>query len=363
MVIICGTIVTSSSFHTSYITAPQSIEAVSASQKSFSCALELYNLKNEKKISLLLPVVSELLDDYQIDPLFFNHPERNLFLLAIASQWIKKSNMYEKNALLNTLKLVATGVDTSHHYTSLSGYVRKLSLNKSEAGLLYDPQAYTNTHCSYHCSLKTFLENNYDKEQTQRVQMLVEDWSDHSLLHHVRSFLGVTEKTEKKFQIIVLKQTYQELTHGAIGYAACYTTALGVPTIVLASNFETGMLEHEYAHSQSKGVWRWYQLLLFRGITEALTESCVSVPTSYKLQREVLTHFLKKNPELQETIYEAYKGNEHARHEIFSHIIHKYGFEGFLHFARLAPVDNPRMSGNIGSSIFIKPDRVMSIFA
>lgn len=284
--------------------------------------------------------------------------------MSLAHKWNSKINFREKHSLLNTLKLVATGMQENQKYGTYSGYVKKLSLKNTPSGTMYDPEAYmNNTHTEYHSYLKKFITENTDIALTNKTKSKVNEWGENSVLHHVRTFLGITQNIELPFDIIVVKQSYEELMHGKVGFAAFYTTAPGKPTIVLGSNYEKGMIEHEYAHSQSKGMWRWYQLLLFRGVTEALTESCTTSPTSYAKQRKVIDLIFTKHPEWKKIFYSAYIGNEFARQDLFTQILYKYGFDGFLTLARMAPVDNPSMSGSVGTSIFIKPQKAFDFFA
>ncbi len=105
---------------------------------------------------------------------------------------------------------------------------------------------------------------------------------------------------------------------------------------------------------------KFYQFLLFRGINEALTEGSKPNPSTYPDQRRFLNLFLEENPSYEELFYRAYVGDENARIKIFSMIVNDYGLEKFLLLARVAPIDNPKMSGGIGQSIYIEPDLALS---
>lgn len=109
------------------------------------------------------------------------------------------------------------------------------------------------------------------------------------------------------------------------------------------------------------GLSCWYQRLLFSGVNEALTERATSNPTTYSEQRKFLDSFLKDHPEYEEVMYKAYVGDEESRSKLFSLIVNDYGLTGFLTFARVAPLDNPKMSGYIGKSIYIRPDVSLTI--
>lgn len=186
------------------------------------------------------------------------------------------------------------------------------------------------------------------------------DWNEGSKLDHVRKRLGVSSKeNERPYKVAVLNKTASEMAD-ELGYTSFYISREDEFIIVFNRDYhQPDSIEHEYAHSQSDGMSNWYQRLLFRGVNEALTESSTSTPQSYRAQREFLNQLLHDHPEYEDTLYEAYVGNEESRTKIFSEIIKDYGVEGFLTFARVAPIDNPKMSGNIGKSIYIDPNQAL----
>lgn len=101
--------------------------------------------------------------------------------------------------------------------------------------------------------------------------------------------------------------------------------------------------------------------MLFRGVNEALTERATSNPTTYPEQRKFLDSLIEDHSEYEKIIYKAYVGDEEARSKLFSLIVNDYGLTKFLSFARVAPIDNPKMSGYIGESVYIKPDVALSV--
>lgn len=322
-----------------------------------SNALTYYDLTKRIDHSLISHTV-RLLKDFDMHPYFYRHPERSLFALAVAKQWNHRSTYKEKYALESVLKLVSTGLDEKNRYTTYSGYVKKLSLNKAVSGTLYDPEAYLHSpYSAYHTDLKSYVLNNTNEVLSNKLEHELHS-STSPLFTSVRKRLKITNHTEKHVRIRIVNHTYAELTQQYVGFAAFYTTTLGEPTLVLGKDFTPGMLQHEYAHSQSVGMWRWYQLLLFRGITEAITESLIDNPSVYVKQREVYNNIISAHPKLKRLFLKAYMGDEEARRKLFTAIIVHYGLSGFLSLARLAPVDNPLMTGKVGSYVFIKPQRI-----
>jgi len=61
-------------------------------------------------------------------------------------------------------------------------------------------------------------------------------------------------------------------------------------------------------------------------------------------------------------MYEAYIGDNESRRLLFAKLIEDYGLEGFLVLARAAPIDNPKMSGEIGQAVYIEPKEAANLF-
>lgn len=327
-------------------------------------AIDVYSIntnsfRNDKKT--VIDGAIRLLKGYDIDPHFLIEPERNLFALAVSDAWLSENSIRGKKALIDILKLVATGEKEDARYGSLSGRVRLLSEHGFPRGTMFDPDASSNNQYSeYMSSLLKYVEDNTEPNATIKVTEILSDWSHNSKLDRVRKKLSIHSKEdEAPFRVVVLNKTAQEMDEDT-GYTSFYISRSQEFMIVFNCNYqEFNSLEHEYAHSQSSGLSRWYQLLLFRGISEALTEGSKDNPHTYPLQREFLNKLFKEHPEYEDVLYKAYVGDEEARTQIFSAIIEDYGLEGFLVFARVAPIDNPKMSGGIGKSIYLEPNQAI----
>lgn len=304
-----------------------------------------------------------LLSGYEVDPLFVDIPERNLFALCIADRWLSTKKIREKKALLDILKLVAVGVKKDLNYGTLSNKVRVLSEHGNPRGSHFDPEAsIANSHNEYIDMLSRYIVDNQDEAKTVEVTKMLQDWSETSKLSGVRKKLQIqSPQEERSFNVIVLNKTAQEMADD-LGYTSLYLSRGGQFTVVFNSDYQLAdSLEHEYAHSQSDGLSVFYQHLLFRGVNEALTEGSKPNPATYPDQRAFLNLFLEKNPTYEDLLYKAYVGDETARKQIFSMIVNDYGLEAFLTFARVAPIDNPKMSGVIGESIYIAPKLAISL--
>lgn len=256
---------------------------------------------------------------------------------------------------------MATGKKEADKYSSWSGRVRVLSAHGIHRGTMFDPAAEGgNTHSEFVAMVMKYVRDHADTEATESVRRILSDWGDRSKLEHVRSKLRVEAPDEEEpFEVIVLTKTAQELFND-IGYTSFYISSPDGFTVVFNRDLEKAdSLEHEYAHSQGMGINSWYQQLLFRGMNEALTENATSAPASYPAQRSFLNQIIEDNPKYEKVMYRAYVGSESARRMMFTMMVRDYGLEGFLTFARVAPIDNPRLSGNIGESIYIAPHQAI----
>lgn len=337
-------------------------------EKGLNEAVRLYEIPdsafrhNRDKV---IKAAVRLLSGYDMDPIFLEESERGLFALAISDSWLSTDSAAEKKNLLNILKLVATGKKRDENYGTLSGRVRVLSEHGLLRGTMFDPySAKGNTHSEFVSFLQTYIRENTDHEDTDRIMRTLSDWDDSSKLGHVRKKLGIiSREKERTFKVLVLNKTAQQMKD-EVGYRSLFMGSQDGVTIVYNRDYrETDPLEHEYAHTQSDGLAMGYQRLLFRGVSEALTENSTSNPKTYPAQREVLKQIFSMDPEYESEMYRAYVGDSAARKILFKRIVKDCGLEGFLVLARINPGDNPKMSGSIGQSIYIEPQSAADFFA
>jgi hypothetical protein len=339
---------------------PEYHRGIQLAIETYTVADSVFNNPKEQVIQGAVRLLSE----YEVDPLFASLPESNLFALAISDTWLSTHSTTEKKSLLDILKLVTVGIKEDVKYGTYSHKVRVLSNHSLPRGIQFDPEAtQINSSSEYVRMVIEYISENQDHDQTKEVSSILHDWSDDSKLSHVRGKLGIMRPDlERPFNIIVLNKSAQQM-YESLGYSAlCMIKDNEFTTVYNRdySHFDT--LEHEYAHSQSDGLHYGYQGLLFRGINEALTEASTSSPSVYLKQRQFLNIFLEQNPEYEELMYKAYVGSSEARSKLFSSFINDYGMIKFLTFSRVSPIDNPKMSGTIGESIYIQPDMAIDSF-
>jgi hypothetical protein len=323
-----------------------------AAEKTYAIGIANYsNPRNE-----VHEVARGMLGSYRIQKSFANHPERMLFTLALADSWLEEGSFTERKAFLDIFKLVATGVVEEDKYTTLSEKVRVWGESPNlRAGMFIPDASKGNKFSEFVDKVLDFAKKHEDKQLSEYSRGVVADWSQGSFLHDVRTKLGLIKEKETKAEIVVLRKDSYEMER-ALGYSSLYFTNFdtGLRRIYLSNDLVS--FEHEYAHTQSKGLNRWYMVQLFRGLNEAVTEHAVKDPTSYVSQRIFLRKFLAKDPSFKGLVYSAYMGGDQERVKLFKEIIKGWGLTGFIKFARMSPIDNPHMSGT-GKNIFLDPFR------
>ncbi len=334
-------------------------------EKGMSSVIDIYSIPDsafEHDKRRVIEGAVRLLSGYDVNSLFLEEPERSLFTLAIANAWLSTKKTDEKRKLLDILKLLCVRDKENMKFGTFSGRVRILSEQGFSRGVMFDPENKSGNQYSEHIkALQNYIKANASTEQTLVVHNILTDWTTQSLLDKVRKKLRVTQDKERPFDVLVLNKSALQMTT-EIGYASFNIGDSITSTMVFNSDWQRyNSLEHEYAHSQSLGLLRWSQYMLFRGINEALTEETTSNPMNYIEQRKVLKQILDSHPDLETLMYDAYIGNGDARKALFSKILTYYGLGGFLVFARMAPLDIPQISDKIGKSVYIDP-RVATIF-
>lgn len=220
------------------------------------------------------------MQEYKVDQIFITDFERNLLVLALSDAWLSSETIKEKKALLDILKLVATGANANGEYGTLSSKVKLLTTHGSPRGTQFNPDSTAaNSHSEYIDEVIKYIEEHTDIAATAEVSKTMVDWSSESKLAEVRNKLQIAgPHSEKPFEVIVLNQSAFEMIN-SIGLASFFLVVGNKYTVVFNSDYQRfDSLEHEYAHSQSVGIDRWYQNLLFRGINEAVTEESIRIP-------------------------------------------------------------------------------------
>lgn len=310
-----------------------------------------------------------LLEEYKVDSAFFDDPERNVFALAIADAWLSTDRRAEKKSLLNILKLVSVNEISAGDSETLSGKVRILSESDISRGTLFDPKYQDkeedgkegkNDLLDFERRIQIYINEHVDTEETAKVEQWLSTWDEWTPFEHVRKSLDISPETQKKVEIIILTKNSKEIHADTRSRAFCIHSGTGI-FIILPQNWSS-FIEHEYVHSQGKGLYAGYQGLLFDGINEALTESMVTIPHEYLQQRAILKEVLSVHPEYEPLLKAAYVGNSESRKIFFSKLIQDYGLDGFLTLSRSSPRDNISRNGKIGESIYLRPGEVLDFF-
>ncbi len=304
--------------------------------------------------STVSDVTMRLLEGYDMDPSFGDDPEKCLFALAIGNEWIT-ATYNERKSLLDVLKVIAYDEPENEN---LSGKVRDLSIMDISRGLYFDPIALGQGKVSWDDERDLPYEE-YDSiyRNAHLSEKIAEEFrSSDSLLQDVRNRLGLNTETETPYKVTVLNKTSSEMDSDVGGAAWCFLDK--ECEIVLARNFTKSQAEHEYAHTQSKfGVMSGFRSFLFRGLNEAITESLVSQPSTYKEQR-LMQGLILNIPGSESLLLDAYM-NPDLKIPLYSALIKRYELSGFLAAARLNT--SSEQSIPLENSIYLSASKVLNL--
>lgn len=311
-----------------------------------------------------------------------NHPEKILIILGVSEEW--RDRMLEKQeAIRSIIKILAV---PQNHYGIHGTYGEKLQAlfekKFTQDVVNCDPETAVNNYIR-----GKYIDKNIDKFQSWRAQKYVQKRGKSSILHQIRKRMNIKRGKERKFKVLVSstgQQLMRELNTAQFVFyhlekeapqgdlRAKYHTKI-TPIILLSYGIKKikkekiihGFLEHEYAHIQSgAGFTLGMSGLLFEGLNEAFTESLVSKPINYGIQREVLNILYQNNPEIpfKELLLKAYLGDQLARREFLKNFIKKYGLTGVSMLARMNYKTNIYQSSKtnrITDLILISPEKII----
>jgi len=301
--------------------------------------LNLESYYPKERIAEIVESSTHLAVNHELKEEFFRDPRKCMFLMGIAEEWETTKGLRERRHLLDVLSIVAG--DLKRRKTH-SGKVARLRKKGLERGVEFDPL--TDRSSTYWSELLKAAKRDIDRQKTIECNAQVDRWDGSGILAHVRSVLKITPETERPVEFIVLELSREETSEAYGIYSVCnmqFDAAGGLTqqTIILSSEWEEDV-EHEYAHSQSKGFLSGTGGLLDRGLEEALTESATSSPEDYPGQRKVFS-LLKTDIHGFRTIaYRAYIGGR--KRDILSMdrlLIRTYGLRGRLAVARMTAWD------------------------
>jgi hypothetical protein len=310
--------------------------------------------------------------------------EKRLVLLAIAEEWNEESDV-QREKLSHLIKILEVSESQNGMHGTYSERLKSLYEKEFTQEIVNcEPEVAVGNYIR-----GKYIENNINKVQSWQVQRYVTGWGKKSPLFDIRKKLGVDKNNERKVKIIVSSigpEVMREIgspqfvfyirkdKHSSLNSAVKHVS---IPVIVLSYGMKKiknekiirGFLEHEYAHIQSGKAGEGFTLgaggLLFEGINEAFTETLVTDPLNYKLQREVLEALYRNNDQLafKELIFKAYMGDPEARKEFMVNIIQIYGLTGISFLSRMSFKTNLYHSSKVHSvtdSILISPKDIIA---
>jgi len=333
-------------------------------KRSLEQASETLNLRSyysEERIDEIIEGATHLAVNHELKEEFFRDPRKCMFLMGIAEEWETTKNFRERRRLLDTLSLVS---GTQREGKTLSMKVARLSAKRSPRGTEFDPSA-GNTLRGYFEFIEREIEKDTDEEGTAYLEAQLADWSPKSILYHVRQKLKINRETERPVEFVQLLLGPEE-TQEKYGYAA-FSIWLrgedGTQTVVIVMNSKptSGIIEHEYAHSQSKSIASGFGTLLDRALNEALTENATSSPEQYVFQRELLDQIKEDIPGFEDIAYRAYvTGKEKDLLKMDEMLIGTYGLRGRLAIARVFPTRPDYLMREVGSAAACMEDPTLT---
>lgn len=272
------------------------------------------------------------------DPGLIDSPERALLTLAVANEWLHPDTLDgDKKGLYTMFKLLA---------------VRPIISTRAVSRDLMSYSTYE-------------YKNRFKHEPlTKTVSEEADSWGSGTPLHNVRTTLGITPETEKPYEIVVVDKSGRDIDREMIGWAFCDRSGVG-STIFLPRRWDEipSGLQHEYAHSQSPGMYVGLGALLFRGIDEAITEDLTDDPSSYNEQRWILNRLTANIPQFWPFLINAYLDHGIARRPMITRLVAHYGLDGLLAVARLNAIANPEKVTELERKVYLPAAEVDQILS
>lgn len=315
------------------------------------------------KEDLIIKSIS-LLGRYDVNLDFTKDPEKSIFILAIADSWSRTSSTREKKALLEIMKLLMIkGTEIA------SEYIKFLCKKDAKSVSVINPNSKEGHPVnSFVQEVYEFVMANLDSQKTEKMNSFInkKSWedADDPILMQARKKLNITKETERPFKIIVLNKSKKDIEK-MTGGAAFVMTRNGQKTLVLGSEeADLNIISHEYAHTQSEGLYVDFLGLLFRGLNEATTDLMVpSFNRTYTTQGSVLDRINSITGfELEDPLLKAYKEGGDSKKSFFQFIIERFGLEGFLKLARMEVEPSNKKTKKLASTIYISTKEVEDYF-
>jgi hypothetical protein len=218
-------------------------------ERGIRSALNTYKVPEqafEHDPNLSIRSTVQLLHQYQIVPEFTDDPEKLLFAVAVGDSLLHQIDPERIQSRHAVLKAVAVGKNGEKKYTTQSGLVNTLATLGDKNALWYHPEfADELTWKDTELSVEDFITEYGSDYLTDEARKKIKSWKKSSVLHTVRTNLGITKRTEHEVHVAVVNLDQWQVNEKMIG-GAFY--APWMKTIVLPKDLYG--FDHEYAHSQ-----------------------------------------------------------------------------------------------------------------
>jgi hypothetical protein len=290
--------------------------------------------------SVVVERAKELLSVCQIDASFAVDPVRNLHLLAIANDMFDPHAASDTGLSETLVKAIAVVVDENGQEVSLiSG--KRVAGNKNGQATADNIRALSAHEIRKGKELEDFLRVYQDEKLSAAQAAELSDWQSENPLTFIREKFAIKKETEQAFGVDIVAVSTREMSE-QIGARGLCIWLHGKPRMIFGFDASPRLKQHEYLHSQFRGMRFGRNGLLHRGVDEALIESSVQYPETYEPQRLTLSFIEKLSPETAVLMRSAFFGNDRVWQAAYSRIIAEFGLDGFLACARLASTDNPK---------------------
>jgi hypothetical protein len=287
------------------------VEIVSAEIDRAADELGLESYHTPQEIKRYKEIAIQIATDLELDKEYFNDCRRNAVLLGVAAEWERAGDFRKKKELLSTVHAAA---EDSAKGAFLGAKVRRiksrLSSMHKNGGLAEEVSMESKTSTQM---LRSEMYLFVDKDETKEAAVAM-GWDPSSPFSGVRERLGIDQGSEKLASIYVLRLSGDEMArrYGLRGVAFGDVGPSGKvehTNILLPSDCPRGVMQHEYAHSQSGGLAFGKGFKLFMGLEEAVTESLVDTGEmrGYGRQRAVCTSAERVVTGFSQYVRQAYK--------------------------------------------------------
>lgn len=326
---------------------------------------DLFSLPDSAYASCIgdaVTIGSYFLHDIEAYPAFFDDPLRMLYTLALGDR-VAALGEGEFGFAWDLLSVVAVGKRVDGSRGTLSGYLdRQMAEGMAKQfslGSLNDESG------GFFAELQSCIELFHDTTMSEKAQAAFEETGEGSLLHGVRTKLGVVSPRPLNAEVVVLDLSPDELAWrlGGIRGVKWREGDKDVVVVPGRNNPNNEVLDHEGGHLYGQLA----EEILFRGATEAIVESATNNPKTNKKQRAVLTGVEQTVPRFNKSVRGWFRQEAGGIYQILAltDLCRVYGLDGFLALARLSPEDTVESTikdyGELAGRLLLMPEQVDAV--